>query len=255
MSNFGASLAWGLAIGASLMTGAVIAARVRLPERLAATITAFGGGLLLAAVALELVPKADRGAGPALTAAGLLAGTLAYVGVDAWLTRSPPARAMRRSAHAAAAGLAMDMPPRHAEAARGESIAAGLFVDGVPESVALGLTVAAGEIGLALLVGVLVGNLVEAYGAAQPIIAGGHTKRFAVTLLAAIGVSLAVATILGGTVLSSADESIIGTAEAVASGAVLAVVTVSIVPHAFAQVSSRVAVAAVAGFIAGYLLS
>ncbi|MGH2788458.1 MAG: hypothetical protein ACRDJV_11190 [Actinomycetota bacterium] len=36
------------------MTGAVIAGCVRLPERLAAAITAFGGGLLLAAIALEL---------------------------------------------------------------------------------------------------------------------------------------------------------------------------------------------------------
>jgi hypothetical protein len=35
----------------------------------------------------------------------------------------------------------------------------------VPESIALGLTVAEGEIGLALLVGILLGNVVEAYGA------------------------------------------------------------------------------------------
>jgi hypothetical protein len=35
-------------------------------------------------------------------------------------------------------------------------------VDGVPESVALGLTIAEGEVGLALLVGIAVGNVVEA---------------------------------------------------------------------------------------------
>jgi ZIP family zinc transporter len=226
---------------------------LRLPERLAAMITAFGGGILLVAVALELVPEADAGAGPGLTAAGLLAGTLAYVGIDAWLTRAPSARAMRRSAHAAAAGRSMNMD--HTEAARGESIAAGLVVDGIPESIALGLTVAEGEIGVALLAGVLIGNIVEAYGAAQPIIVGGHTRRFAVGLMAVIGAALAVATILGGTVLTTAAESVIGTAQAVAAGAILAVISVSIVPHAFAEVSSRVAVASVAGFIVGYLLS
>ena len=84
-----------------------------------------------------------------------------------------------------------------AEAARGESIAAGLFVDGVPESLALGLTVAEGEIGVALLAGILIGNVVEAYGAAQPIISGGHSRRFAITLLAVIGAALALATVLG----------------------------------------------------------
>jgi ZIP family zinc transporter len=236
-------------------------------------ITAFGGGILLVAVALELVPEADAGAGPGLTAAGLLAGTLAYVGIDAWLTRAPSARDMRRSAHAAAAGRSMDMQTlslhssvresgvkrkglaEHTEAARGESIAAGLVVDGIPESIALGLTVAEGEIGVALLAGVLIGNIVEAYGAAQPIIVGGHTRRFAVGLMAAIGAALAVATILGGTVLTTAADSVIGTAQAVAAGAILAVISVSIVPHAFAEVSSRVAVASVAGFIVGYLLS
>jgi len=68
MANLGASTAWGLVVAASLVAGAVLAAAVELPARLAATITAFGGGTLLAAVALQLVPAADRGAGPALTA-------------------------------------------------------------------------------------------------------------------------------------------------------------------------------------------
>ena len=253
MENIGASLGWGLVIGGSLVLGAVSAAILRLPGRVAATLTAFGGGVLLAAIALELVPEADREAGAALTAAGLLAGTLVYVGADWWLGRDPKMMEMRRSGHAAAAGQPMTM--RSSEAMRGESIAVGLFVDGVPESIALGLTIAEGEIGVALLAGVLIGNVVEAYGAAQPIIAGGHTKRFAVTLLTAIGFALAFATVLGGTVLADASGELVGTAQAVAGGAVLAVVSIAIVPHAFSEVNRLVASATVAGFIAGYLLS
>jgi len=107
--------------------------------RLAATVTAAGGGTLLAAVALQLVPAADQGAGPALTALGLAAGTLAYVGADASLTRDPGMREMRRMGHAMVAGQA---PPMADEATEREVVAAGIFVDGVPESVALGLTVA-----------------------------------------------------------------------------------------------------------------
>ena len=255
MSNLGASAGWGLAVAASLIVGALAAAVLRLPPRVAATLTAFGGGILLAAVALELVPEADEQAGRWLTAGGLLAGTLLYIGADARLTRSEQMRAARHSAHAAMVGQPMTMTAALSEAARGESIAAGIFVDGVPESIALGLTVAAGQVGVALLAGVLVGNLVEAYGAAQPIIAAGRSKRFAVALLAAIGLALAGATVLGGTVLADASPVLIGGAEALASGAVLAVVSVSIIPYAFSQVSSMVAAAAVVGFIAGYLLS
>jgi ZIP family zinc transporter len=255
VSNAGAALAWGLAVGGSLLVGALAAAALSLPARVAAAVTAFGGGVLLSAVALELVPEADEQAGTALTAFGLLAGTAVFVALDEWLTRDPEMEMMRRSGHAAAAGRPMTMPAPQAEAARGEAIAAGLFVDGVPESIALGLTIAEGEIGLALLVGILVGNVVEAYGAAQPIIVGGHSKRFAVVLLGAIGVALAAATLVGGTVLSDASPSVVGTAQAVAAGAVLAVVSISIIPHAFEEVSSLVASATALGFVAGYLLA
>ena len=255
MGNLAASLAWGLAIGGSLVAGALAAALVRLPAGIAATLTAFGGGILFSAVALELVPEADREAGTALTALGLLAGSLVYVGADWWLGRDADTMAVRRSAHAAAAGRPMEMPSSHAEAARGQSIAVGLFVDGVPESIAFGLTIAEGEIGVALLAGVLVGNVVEAYGAAQPIVAGGRTRRFAVTLLTTIGVALALATVLGATVLADASPQIVGTAQAVAAGAVLAVISIAIVPHAFEEVNRVVASATVVGFVAGYLLS
>jgi ZIP family zinc transporter len=255
MANLAASAGWGLVVGGSLFAGAWAAVLLRLPASVAATLTAFGGGILFAAVALELVPEADDGAGGALTACGLLTGTLIYVGADAWLNREPRMRAMRRSGHAAAAGRPMAMPAGHAEAARGESIAAGIFVDGVPESIALGLTIAQGELGVALLAGVLLGNVVESYGAAQPILAGGHSRAFALRLLGGIGIALAGATIIGGTVLADASPAIVGTAQAIAAGAVLAVVSIAIVPHAFSEVSSRVAVATVLGFITGYLLS
>jgi zinc transporter, ZIP family len=255
MSNFGASAGWGLVVGGSLLAGALVAAFLRLPVRVAAALTAFGGGVLLAAIALELVPEADEGAGAGLTALGLFVGTLVYVGADRWLSEDEDMAMMRRSGHAAAAGREMRMPASHAEAARGESIAAGLFVDGVPESIALGLTIAEGEIGVALLAGIVLGNLVEAYGAAQPIIAGGHPKGFAIRLLGGIGLALALATVLGGTVLSDASPELVGVAQAVAAGAVLAVVSIAIVPHAFSEVSRVAAIATVAGFIAGYLLS
>jgi ZIP family zinc transporter len=253
LSELGEASAWGALVGLSLLAGAGAAAVVRLPERVAATLTALGGGILLSAVALELVPEADAEAGPALTAAGLIAGTLVFVAVDAWLSRDEDTAMMRRAGHAAAAGRPMEMPDR-ADAARGESLAAGLFVDGVPESIALGLTVASGEVGIALLAGVLVGNVVESYGATQPIVAAGRDRRFALGLMGAIGLALAGATALGGSVLAGASPDVVGTAQAFAAGAVLAVVTITIVPHAFEEVSRLVASATIAGFVAGYLI-
>ena len=50
------------------------------------------------------------------------------------------------------------------------------------------------------------------------------------------------------------SPAVIGSAEALAVRAVLAVISVSIIPHAFSEVSSEVATSSVVGFIAGYLL-
>ena len=74
-------------------------------------------------------------------------------------------------------------------------------------------------------------------------------------LLALIGLTLALATVVGGTVLADASPELIGTAQAMAAGAVLAVVAIAIIPHAFDEVSSLVAIATVGGFVGGYLLS
>jgi zinc transporter, ZIP family len=249
--------AWGLVVAASLLVGAIAAVRLHLPERVAALATALGGGIMFAAIAFDLVPEADAGAGTVLTAAGLFAGTLVYVAADARLSQDPGEREMRRRAHAAGAGRPMsDMEePGSSETARGESIAAGIFVDGVPESIALGLTIAQGELGVALLAGILLGNVVEAYGAAQPILAGGRSRGFVLRLLGGIGLVLALATTLGGTALADASEEVIGTLQAIAAGAVLAVISIAIVPHAFSEVSRTVATATVAGFVLGYVLS
>jgi len=250
----GLAVGIGVLVAVSLLAGAAAAAWLPLSPSLAALISAFGGGILFAAIAFELLPEADETAGPAWTAAGLLAGAAVYVGVDRWLTRDEHTEMMRRSGHAAAAGQAMRMPEQNPDAGRGEAIAAGIVVDGIPESLALGLMVASGEPGLALLAAVVVGNVTEAYGAAAPIIAGGHPRRFALALLGGIGLLLAATTVLGGTLGTAMLGTAVGTAQAVAAGAVLAVLSISVIPYTFEEVSSRVALATTSGFAAGYLL-
>jgi hypothetical protein len=52
-----------------------------------------------------------------------------------------------------------------------------------------------------------------------------------------------------------ADAAVVGSAEPIAAGALLAMISISIVPHAFSEVSGLVATATVLGFVGGYLLS
>jgi hypothetical protein len=89
--------------------------------------------------------------------------------------------------------------------------------------------------------------VVEAYGVAQPIIAAGRTAVSRSACSPRSALALAVATVIGGIVLAEASPALIGAAEALAAGAVLAVVSVSIIPYAFGEVSDWVAGAAVLG--------
>ena len=54
----GEAFVWGLVGGSSLVIGGVVALRVALTRRLLGLIMAFGGGVLISAVAYELVEEA-----------------------------------------------------------------------------------------------------------------------------------------------------------------------------------------------------
>ena len=248
------TLAWGVAVSGSLVAGAVAAALLPLWERFATTVTTIGGGLLIGALAFDLIPEADKHAGTALTALGLVAGTLLFLGIDWLVAHGDERRELRRAMQAgAASGRMGDMGGE--AAGRGKSIALGSFVDGVPETAALGITVAEGDVALPLLVGIVVANLAEAYGASEAIVSAGYSRRYPIALFGGIGVTLLVAIFLGANLLSGLGDRVIGFAEAVAGGAVFATVLVAIFPYAFAEVSRWAAVAAVGGLVASYLLS
>ncbi len=254
MSVVGEAAVWGVVIGGALVVGALAGAFLPMRERLATTATVFGGGILLGALAFGVVPEAEEHAGDTTTALGFLGGALAFLAVDWLLTRDEGRAELRRALQAGAAGGEGRSGGKE-EVARGETIALGIFTDGVPETAALGVTIAEGQIGVALLAGVLVSNLVESYGATQPIVHGGHSRWFAVLLFAGIAGALVAAIVLGSTLLLDAGDTVIGIAQAVAGGAIFATVTTAIVPHAFAEVSRWAAVAAGLGFLVGYLLA
>jgi ZIP family zinc transporter len=142
-------------------------------------------------------------------------------------------------------------PPRPPAAAPSRR---GIVVDGIPESLALGLMAAQAAAGPALLLAVLVGNLTESYGAARPIVTGGGSRASAVALLGGIGLGLGAVVVLGGTVATGLPATAVGVAQAVAAGAVVAVLSISVLPYAFREASRPVAVVATAGLALGYLL-
>src|SRR5687767_9389046 len=75
----GAAFAWGALAGSSLVIGSVIALLFRIPLRVIGLIMGFGAGVLISAVAFDLVDEAaEKSIGQGWTALGLFAGCLVF---------------------------------------------------------------------------------------------------------------------------------------------------------------------------------
>ena len=78
---------WGLVGGGALVLGALIAWFAQVSRDVVATVMAFGAGVLISAVAFDLMEEAEANGGLPATAAGFLAGALIYLGANAVLAR------------------------------------------------------------------------------------------------------------------------------------------------------------------------
>src|SRR4051812_27201143 len=76
---------WGGLAGSAVLIGAIVGLYVRVPTRWIAAVMAFGAGVLISALAFELMDEAFKRGGFGLTAAGFLGGAVVYTGVDWYL--------------------------------------------------------------------------------------------------------------------------------------------------------------------------
>ena len=87
---------WGLLAGGALVIGAAVAWFVHVPQRLIAAVTAFGAGVLISALAFELMDDAYQRGGFDSTAAGFLGGAVVYTLAN-WLLAHHGAKHRKRS--------------------------------------------------------------------------------------------------------------------------------------------------------------
>lgn len=170
-------------------------------------VIAFGGGVLLGAVALVLVPEGTHALGLTGIVASFAAGTLGTLLVD---------RAIHRSGMSAGQPLAM-------------------LLDFVPESIALGALFARpGSAGPLLAVLVAMQNLPESFTSFRELEEGGLARRRALGLLAPLGLLGPLAAGLGFLVPQGQDE-VIGVLALIASGGIVHLVFHDIAPDAFRE--------------------
>jgi ZIP family zinc transporter len=234
---------WGLAAASSLVLGAVAAFAVRVPERIQGLILAFGAGILFGAVAYELVEEAAQASMTGLdVAVGFGAGALVFfVG----------SLAIDRLSLATATGLASKRDPR----AGGLATVLGAVLDGIPESIVLGLSLVPGAgVAFPVLVAIFLSNVPESLSATEDLVAGGFTRSRVVGLWVLVALASAAAAGIGFALLDSASVSLIVGMQAFAAGAILAMLAESMIPEAYEIGGRPVGLATALGFaVAAYL--
>jgi ZIP family zinc transporter len=235
----GGTVAEAIVLGAvaqvSLLLSGLFATWVTVPGRLVGWLGAFGAGALISAVAFDLTPQAEAlgGAGLALW---LLLGAAVFIGGDYAVDR--------RLGSSGADGA------DGADGAGGGAlgIVLGAIVDGVPESLIFGISLAAGTgVSASFLAAVIVSNIPQALAPSADLAASGWSRAKLALLWGAVVVACGLAAGLGyafGAARGSTGDRM----AALAAGGVLAMLTNSLMPFAFQRGGRLAGLWTVVGF-------
>jgi ZIP family zinc transporter len=264
------ALVFGLLGSSALVMGGVLGAYWRVPQRIGGVLLAFASGTLISALAFELFPEAVHLGGLWSAGLGLLAGGLIFVVVntllDSWVARGagnprevpvlPPDAAKDVSgAEAQQTERVRDAARGGTGAAVGFALLAGVTLDGVPENLALGVSLLSGGGSIALLVAIFCSNFPEALVGAVAMRRGGRSAAFAIVIWAITALLLTGAVVLGQAVFSQFPEEHLAFPLAFAGGAVLASLADTLMPEAFEHGRPLNSMATAGGFFLSFVLS
>jgi ZIP family zinc transporter len=236
---------WGLLGASSLILGAAVAYLVRLPTRLTAGIMAFGCGVLISAIAYDLLEDGFQEGGIWAIVAGAIIGSLAYTIADWWISRSGGKNRKRSG----------DQQQKQDEGG-GLAIAVGSLLDGIPESLVLGVGLLGGKgVSPAMLAAIFLSNFPEGLSSATGMKRAGRSTGYVFGLWSVIVLVSGLSALAGAALLDGASHQIVATVDAVAAGALLTMVVDTMIPEAVAGEHKATGLLAVAGLLVAFALS
>ncbi|MGW5376711.1 ZIP family metal transporter [Nocardia sp. NPDC003999] len=247
MSGLWAAGGWGLLAGSALLIGALVGFWARVPTKIVASVMGFGSGVLLSAVSFELIAEAHEKAGLPPTALGAVGGAGIYTLANVALARRG-ARHRKRSGD--------QQPSESEQSGSGTAIALGALLEGVPESIVIGASLLGGETVSAVTVAaVFISNIPEGLSSAAGMRRANRSPRYVFSLWAGIAVISGVAAMAGYGLLGDAAPAALAAITALAAGAILAMITDTMIPEAFEDAHLWVGMITVAGFLTAFALS
>jgi zinc transporter, ZIP family len=236
----GEAFFWGLVGGSSLVIGGAMARRLPLTPRHVGLIMAFGSGVLISAVAYELVHEAfETSAGDGGIALGLFLGSALFFGAEVLIDL-----------------LASKRPDAGGPAQSGRALVLGIVLDGIPESLVLGLTVLeSGTVSVAFLVAVFIANLPEAIAATAALERAGRDPKRIMRFWVLVTLGFGVASLVGYVALDAASPRTVAIVLAFAGGAVLTMLANTMMPEALHHGGKLAGFVTTVGFALAFAIS
>jgi ZIP family zinc transporter len=239
---------WGFVAGSALLIGALIGLFIDVPRRLVAAIMAFGAGVLFSALSFDLVEEAFARAGFISTALGFVAGALIYTTANVVISG-------RGARHRKRAGNEQAVE-RSATGDNGLAIAFGSLLDGIPESIGIGLTmIEGGIVSVATVVAIFLSNVPEGLSSAAGMRRAGRGPGFVLGVWAAAVAVFAAASSAGYLLFEGLPDEVTAGTTALAAGGILAMLVDTMVPEAFEGAHEFTGLIMVLGFLTAFLLS
>lgn len=240
---------WGFVGGSALILGAAVAYFATLPQRLIAAIMAIGSGVLISAVAFDLMDEAFRKGGFDSTAAGFLGGAAVYTTANIIVSR-------RGARHRKRSGSNPDARQPDAQSGSGAAIAIGALLDGIPESVVIGVSLLGGSgVSAVTVAAVFLSNVPEGLSSAAGMKRSGRGAGYIFGVWGGIAAASAIAAMIGNAALAGSSPDLIAAVTAVAAGAILAMLVDTMIPEATESTHDYSGLIAVCGFLAAFVLS
>jgi zinc transporter, ZIP family len=235
---------WGSVAGSALVIGALVGYFLPVPQRLIAAVMAFGAGVLVSVLSFDLMDEAYRQGGFVATGAGFLAGAAIYTVVNVYLSRRGAKHRKRSGDQMARSG------------GSGLILAAGALLDGIPESIVIGLSLLSGGVVSAVaVIGIFVSNIPEGLSSASGMRKAGWSATRVVGVWTAIALISGLAALLGYAVFGGLPIELVAAVTAIAAGGVLAMLADTMIPEAFEVAHEFTGLITVAGFLVAFVLS